>query len=149
MPRIDALLENRIDAVFGRFWSSASCDNADYIYRLKTGKCFRFPDIYKCVTHFEYCELTNDHALCKPVQSQVEFYRKNLFAATITDVLVSADPELRSPDEFILALSSGLYLFQESGNFTGCGTRYGLTDRSGGFPLVSVFTTPEWAALNK
>jgi len=148
MPKVDALLETRIEAVYGKFWSSSSCDNADFVYLLSNGKYFRFPDIYQSVTHFDYCELTGDHTRCEPSGTRYGDCKRNLYQAEITDVLVPEDPELRSNDEFILALSSGLYLFQESGNATGCGTRYGLTDHPSESPMVSVFSTPAWAALN-
>ena len=150
MATVDRLLNNRIDKVFTRNWVVDGFESADFIYRLSTGKHFRFPEIYERVTDFEYCLPSDEHRPYTPSGDKLEFYDKNFFHARITDLFVPEDPELRSPDEFIVALSSGLFLFQESGAPEGLVTRCDLTTKpSLHFAMVSVFDTPEWKALKK
>ncbi|MEM7474638.1 MAG: hypothetical protein AAF483_06560 [Planctomycetota bacterium] len=146
MPRLEELLGRRIDAVFARDCSSDYSDRTDYVYRFSDGECFRFPEIYRSIIGFDYCDLSPEHSLFEHQEDRREFFEKNLFQAKICDVIVPKEPELRSPDEFVIRLSSGFYLFQESGNFPGCGSRFDLTESLTDAEMISVFNSPEWLA---
>lgn len=149
MPKLDQLVDQRITAVLGRFWTSSSAENADYLYRLGSGRYFRFPEIFKCVTHFEYCQPSGEHTLCFDATSDDALLHQGLFNANITDMLVPQEPAQRCPDNFFVKLTFGLYLFQESGAPIGCPTRCYLTDPpDAGSPLMSVFETQEWRELD-
>ena len=87
MATIGRLLNNSIDKVFTRNWIVNECENADFVYRLSTGKHFRFPEIYERVTGFEYCLSSDEHRPYTASGDKPEFYDKNVFHARITDLM--------------------------------------------------------------
>jgi hypothetical protein len=96
------------------------------------------------------CLPSDEHRRCTPSGGKPEFYDKNFFQSRVTDLVVPEDPERRFPDEFVVALFSGLFLFQESGAPERLVTRCDLTTKSSlHFAMVSPFDTPEREALKK
>ncbi|HAA69864.1 MAG: hypothetical protein CMJ70_05770 [Planctomycetaceae bacterium] len=61
------------------------------------------------------CLPSDEHRRCTPSGGKPEFCDKNFLQSRVTDLFVPEDPERRFPDEFVVALFSGLFLFQESG----------------------------------
>ena len=149
MPKIDELLGKRITGVFGHFWTSDSCENADYLFRLDSGQYFAFPEIYLSITDFDYRQPSDNHVLCFDASTSDPKLREGLFAAQITDLLVPRDPDIRNPDRFLVRLSSGAFLFQESGVPIDCTTRCYLTTQpdDDDEPLTSIFDTNEWQRI--
>lgn len=149
MPRIDELLGKRITGVFGLFWTSDSSENADYLFRLDDGRFIAFPEIYLSITDFDYRQPSDDHVLCLDASTSDPKLRERLFAAQITDLLVPRNADIRNPDQFLVRLSSGAFLFQESGDPIGCTTRCYLTTQpdDNDEPLTSIFDTKEWQRI--
>ena len=113
MTSLSEVLNQEITAVHIRWWDSTWC-NAEFAYELTDGRTFMMPDFY-----------TNP-LQCQPFDNDVQFQRftptncnddaniLRLIGVRIVDILVPLDRELRNPESFCAALSSGDYLFEET-----------------------------------
>ena len=142
MPRFDDLLDQAITNLYVRKWTSDYCDNIDVIYELSNNLLFRFPDFWESLAEFPQPHLDETYSLCSKENPS---HKSNLFDNAITDILIPHDPELRVPDCWVAKLSSGYFLFQESGVPIGTVPRIDIAlnlDRESD-AMVSIFNDTE------
>ena len=92
---------------------------ADFVCELDNGVAFRLPYDDESDDWFGAVELSMNHEPISFPRKQWWHYSRRLWWATVSDVLVPADPDLRYPDSARVALSSGWFLAQMSGAPTG------------------------------
>jgi hypothetical protein len=96
-----------------------SLNFADFVIELDNGVAFRLPYDDESDDWFGAVELTVNHRVVTFPKWRWWHYSRRLWRATISDVLVPADTELRYPDSARVALSSGWFLAQMSGAAAG------------------------------
>lgn len=110
------IVAHRIVKIAGDSSSSDESFNfTDFIYVLDNNLTFRMPYDDESGEYLPLATLThNHHALDWPKHTR-QHLKKNLWDATITDVMIPRDHEERFPDSGVIKLSTGWFVSQLCG----------------------------------
>ena len=96
-----------------------SRSHCDFLYGVEHGLYFRLPWEVGSDDWITDVRPASGHGPVDWPRRKWWHYRTKLWAASIVDILVPLEPEYRSPDSGVIALSSGWYVVQCSGGPTG------------------------------
>jgi hypothetical protein len=121
LPPKSEIVGHRIVEILGDSSLSDSSFNwCSFVYRTDNGHAFRVPtgstvwgDLWPLP------EPGKNYELLEWDKARAEHYRENLWSATIVDILVAEEMELRGPDSGVILLSSGWCLCQCGGGAMG------------------------------
>jgi hypothetical protein len=121
--------------------SDESINYCDFVYQTDNGHCFRMPYDRDTADLLPHVEPTPNHSPTVWPRKEWWHYRRKLWTASITDILVPADPEERFLDTGIIALSSGWFVAQCGGTPIGILPSVNVIEEISAEPMISVWAT--------
>jgi hypothetical protein len=142
MLRRELVIGRRIANILGdSTLSDGDFNFIDFVYVLDNDIAIRIPYDDESGDLLPQATVTPKHTRLVWPKDNPEHFKKNLWNATITDILLPHDPEERYPDRGIIKLSSGWYLTQLSGAPAGIAAAVYLQEEISPDPLISVWET--------
>lgn len=96
-------------------YSDDAINFVDFIMISASGNAFRLPCEDESDDWLPLATPTSEHRTVRFPISSYFHYRKRLWGATVEDILIPKDPDLRFPDSARVQLSSGWYIIACSG----------------------------------